>query len=753
MMLRRNSVRPLLPLALLLCGTFLGRSAVAQVLSAPSSSTSENPEITTIIVTARKLGESIQSIPGSITAIDARTLAAAHLTTLDGLNSQVTNLNITQRADNTPDVVLRGVGSYGVVQGVGFYVNDVQQFEGQSVRPMDIERIEVLKGPQGTLFGGSNVGGAIKFVTKLPSDTLTGEGSIEYGRFNQQTVDGVVSGPIVAERLLARLSVFNDRSDGYLDDPTLGKMLPKSNETGGRLTLEYVGDQTKIVFYLSGDHMVSENMNLYYTPPNDHTYLRIYNGGVDGMGPSYRRNLYAPTLAVTHYFGDITFNSISSYFHSSITSAANFDKGALAPFDFLPPPLSSYKPFVDYFQDFGKSVWSQELRLSSSGSSSFKWLAGAFVQRINSNELQIQSLGMNPTPGSPVGVVPLLPGALAPIPASDVEYRHVNRDYAVFGNASYDLGNWTLEAGARISRFDNTMTDTTTSCLPCYGRVKANAVLLPTGSISYHVSKDVMAYVTVARGDEEGDLADNPTGPGTPNQILPFKTEYALSYEAGVKSSLFDRRLTLNAAAFYIDYTNRLFEVGKVSSGGIFTYTTNVGSSRNYGFELEAAAHLPADFTVTAGVGVTEAIFGSAVFTDGNGNPVNALGKTAPNTPAYQATLAVDWRHSLSSDLVLGTRVDSRFVGRSYWDAAGCSALSPGCPYQGHQYDQTAYQVVNAGVSLDVGKHWSAGAHLMNVFDVRYNTFYIDGSESGAPYNIAGINRPRQWLVNLNARF
>jgi iron complex outermembrane receptor protein len=765
MMFRRNSARPLLPLALLLCGSFLGHSAVAQVVSAPSSSTSENPEITTIIVTARKLGENIQSIPESITAIDARTLAAAHLTTLDDLNSQVTNLNITQRADNTPDVVLRGVGTYGVVQGVGFYVNDVQQFDGQTVRPNDIERIEVLKGPQGTLFGGSNVGGAIKYVTKAPTDTLTGEGSIEYGRFNQETVDGAVSGPIVPERLLARLSVFNDRSDGYLSDPTLGKTLPDSNETGGRLTLEYLGDRTKILFYLSGDHIGTENVNLYYTPPDDHTYSLVYKGGVDGTTPSYIRNLYAPTLAITHDFETFTFNTISSYFHSSITSIANFDKGALPSAGLLifgppvPDPSSPLYPFYccqafeNYQQDFGKSVWSQELRLSSSASSSFKWLAGAFIQRINSNALQIQSIGMAPTPGSPVGVVPLLPGALAPIPASDVEYRHVNRDYAIFGNASYDLGNWTFEAGVRVSRFDNTMTDTSSSCGPCYGRVKEDAVLLPTGSISYHFSRDLMAYVTVARGDEEGDLADNPTGPGTPNQVSPFKTEYALSYEAGVKSSLFDRRLTLNAAGFYIDYANRLFEVGKVSSGGIFTYTTNVGSSRNYGFELEAAAHLPADFTVTAGVGVTEAIFGSAVFVDGNGNPVNALGKTAPNTPAYQATLAVDWRHHLSDELLLGARVDSRFVGRSYWDAAGCSALSPGCPYQGHQYDQTAYQVVNAGVSLDVGKHWSAGAHLMNVFDVRYNTFYANGAELGAPYNIAGINRPRQWLVNLNARF
>jgi len=130
MMFKRNSARPLLPLALLSCSTFLGHSAVAQAISAPSSSTSESSEdrLTTIIVTARKLGEDIQSIPESITAIDARTLAAAHLTTLDDLNSLVTNLNITQRADNTPDVVLRGVGTFGVVQGVGFYVNDVQQF-------------------------------------------------------------------------------------------------------------------------------------------------------------------------------------------------------------------------------------------------------------------------------------------------------------------------------------------------------------------------------------------------------------------------------------------------------------------------------------------------------------------------------------------------------------------------------------------------------------------------------------------------
>jgi iron complex outermembrane receptor protein len=115
-----------------------------------------------IIVTARKRSETMQDIPESIEALGAQELANAHVTKLDDLGGLIANLNIVTRADNSPDVVLRGVGSFGVVNGVGFYADDVQLFDGQTVRPDDLERIEVLKGPQGTLYGGSNIGGAIK---------------------------------------------------------------------------------------------------------------------------------------------------------------------------------------------------------------------------------------------------------------------------------------------------------------------------------------------------------------------------------------------------------------------------------------------------------------------------------------------------------------------------------------------------------------------------------------------------------------
>jgi iron complex outermembrane receptor protein len=734
MIIQRNARRRLPALATLLGSTILGHATFAAEASTPQPF---GPRLEEVIVTARKQSENVQEIPESITAIDSRTITEEHLVTLDDFNSLVTNINIVQRADNTPDVVIRGVGTFGVVQGVGFYVNDVQQFDGQSVRPDDIDRIEVLKGPQGTLFGGSNVGGAIKYVTKLPSETPTAEATFEYGAFNERTEDGVVSGPIIPGRLLARLSAFNDQSDGYLFDSIFNRNLPGSEEAGGRLTLEYLQGRTKAVFYYSMDYIDSENMNLYYTPPNDHTYQPIYNGGVNGTVPHFRRYLYSPTLEITHDFGDVLLTSISSYFHSAITSTGNLDKGAFYALFGLPIA-------IDYPQDFGKSVWSQELRLSSNGGSPFNWLVGAFIQEIGSTGTQIQNVYQVATIGSPVGETLLQ--------SVDTVYNHKNQDFAIFGNASYDLARWTFEGGLRVGYFNNTMTDTSGNCLPCYGRVSATDVL-PKGSIDYHFSKDVMGYFTVARGDEEGDLTDNPNDVNV-NEVLPFKTEFALSYEVGVKSSLFDHRLTLNVAGFYIDYTNRIFEVGKIgSSGGIFTYNANVGSSHNYGFEVEFAARPTSELSFTGGVGVTKAEFGPAAILDGYGNPLNTNGHPGPDTPEYQATLAADWRHRLSDKLVLNARVDSRFVGLSYWSAAGCNALSPGCPYQGYDAVQRPYQIVGAGVSLDIGRHFSVGAHVSNLFDVRYNTLYSDLSESGAPYNIAGINGPRRWVVSVTARY
>src|ERR1700722_3167602 len=213
--------------ALLLCltgGTVFLTTAQAQISAQTPSTPSEADTytLTEIVITARKREETIQSIPESVVAISAQVLEDAHITAIDDLGGLVSNLNIATQSDNTPGVVLRGIASFGVVQGVGFYANDVQMYDGQTVRPDDLERIEVLKGPQGTLYGGNNIGGAIKYITKLPTDTFEGSTSFEAGNYGTQTYSVIVSGPLYApnpELLEGRLSVYDTRSDGFLYDP------------------------------------------------------------------------------------------------------------------------------------------------------------------------------------------------------------------------------------------------------------------------------------------------------------------------------------------------------------------------------------------------------------------------------------------------------------------------------------------------------------------------------------------------------
>src|SRR5260370_39573098 len=152
-----HTFRLLPPIMLLLCATAIGQIGAVRVAWSNPSTGPTDAVLGEVVVTARKYEENTQAVPESVTVIGADTIVNSHLTRLDDLNSLVSNLNIVERADNTPDVVLRGVGTFGIGQGIGFYVNDVQQFEGQTERPETIDQRQVLKGQQGSLSGASKI--------------------------------------------------------------------------------------------------------------------------------------------------------------------------------------------------------------------------------------------------------------------------------------------------------------------------------------------------------------------------------------------------------------------------------------------------------------------------------------------------------------------------------------------------------------------------------------------------------------------
>ncbi|MCY4013022.1 MAG: TonB-dependent receptor plug domain-containing protein, partial [Gammaproteobacteria bacterium] len=225
---------------------FAVNPAGAQEAEAQGASASDALEV--VIVTARKREESLLEIPESVAAISGADIDRQNLKGLEQIGFQVPNLNLSMRLDGFPNVSIRGLGSFGNTQGVGFYLDDTQIFSDASSRFGDLERVEVLKGPQGTLYGGSNIGGAVKFVSARPdSEAVSGRVKLLGGEQGTMDLEGSVNLPLGDGGWAVRAFAFAAEDDGYLinqnparvngmraDNPTnVGAV----TESGGRISI------------------------------------------------------------------------------------------------------------------------------------------------------------------------------------------------------------------------------------------------------------------------------------------------------------------------------------------------------------------------------------------------------------------------------------------------------------------------------------------------------------------------------------
>jgi iron complex outermembrane receptor protein len=715
----RGGLRALRSVALLAVGWLAAGASAAPVAVSGASAEAANPSssdtgLGEIVVTARKRTEDVQAIPEVVEVVTAEELDRAHVTIIDDLGDIVSNLNITTRADHTPDVVMRGVGAFGVTHGVGFYQDDVQLFDGQTVQLEDLERVEVLKGPQGTLYGGSNIGGAIKYVSKLPTDDFEGRVALEKGNYGTETASGMVSGALVPGVLDARASGYFTTTDGYINDTTLGRTVDNGQEFGGRGILKYHAADTTLLLFLNVDRTHTGAENLYYRPnnPTDYSY-----DVADGTPPQFLRSIYSATLNVQQELGyGLELTSISSFFESFIDAVTDVDKGPV--------------PFLTNYASSRQTVESEELRLGNSAAGPLKWLAGLFVQGNDLPRAFSDSRSFN---GDPSNVASYSNPALYSDQLVNPQQQH--RDYALFGNVQYVLNPWTLEGGLRLDYDNSSMTDPLNSIAAGQHATE----VMPKLSLSYQASSTIMTYATVSRGFEPGDLTEGADALGNP-VIDRYRPETTWNYEVGLKSSFHDR-FRFNAALFYVDYRDRLFQSNRLELGQFVNVVTNIGASKNYGAETDFTARLTHDLTLEGSLGFTRAVWGNVPYIDPDLNyaAVNLNGRIGPNTPSYQGSLALDWSHSLSDSISVGARVDATAIGSQYWDVTD-------------HYSQPAYRLVNAGVRFAVS-HFELSGHISNAFNAQYNTAYISAAEVGAPFNVAGIGRPRLYTVKLTYRF
>jgi len=272
------------------------------------------------------------------------------------------------------------------------------------------------------------------------------------------------------------------------------------------------------------------------------------------------------------------------------------------------------------------------VRLANTGDGALKWLVGLFAQA-NDPSVFTNTVSFNGDPSNPASL-----GDPTQYSAQNTDVVQRHREYALFGNVSYSLAKWTFETGLRADYNNSSLQD------PIYASPASSMARSPAEvSVSYHVDKDVMGYATISRGFQPGDLVEEFNVQGNPYAGR-YRPETTWNYELGLKSTFFDR-LRFNAAVFYIDYRDRLFQTVALEQNQFVQLTKNIGASRNYGGEFDFSARLTQDLLFTASFGVTKAIWGNVPYFDLDLNqPTNLSGRTAPYAPDYQGSVSLDCR-------------------------------------------------------------------------------------------------------------
>ena len=702
-----------------------------------------------IIVTARKREENVLEIPESLATFSGTLIERANINGLEDIGLLVPNLYMSRRLDGFPNVSIRGLGGFGNTQGVGFYLDDVQMFSDASSRFGDLERIEVLKGPQGILYGGANIGGAVKFVAQRP-DPEAFSARVKALAGTDGYYDGEVQLNIpLGTNWAARLFGFAETDDSFLtnlNSPRLNGGVNNNDPDVGQ------SEKYGIRATLAGD--ITDRFSVYAAVryndldgPNN-----IWNVELDGnlthtsvvdtsFSPRHKRQTLAASLELAYEFENFTLTSISSYTDTDSDRQTDLD--------------ISQEFVLDLFRPHRLDVLTQELRFTSTGAGPLQWQAGAYFldyeRDMNSELLVLGGFGFLDPDFCPCP--PPLDATeqalLVALPFEDSLRKR--QQVAGFANVSYRWNSLELAGGVRVDRWESERTNRDTVIS---GR-QAETEVLGRGSIAWFFDDDrSMVYGLVSQGFEPGDF--NLTNFDGVDSLFGFGPEEATQYEIGYKGRLLSDRMTLTLAAFFIDYKDRQFELQTAdpTTGAVIEGIVNVGDSEQTGLEGDVVWSVNENWTLSAGFGYIDAEWDGGTVSPITGADLS--GQTPPNAADWSATAAVDYSRELSADTRLFGRLQLRHKGEASTNAQFFDAPGDDFPF----WDNPDFTVVDLGVGVD-WQNWEFGIHVENLFDEDY---YIDVQEfpnfagsalAGSPgaIIIGTLEQPRRIVGSVQYRF
>jgi iron complex outermembrane receptor protein len=731
--------------AILLAATMATLPAAAGAQAPPSG-------LENITVTAQKRSQKTQDIPITITVLDSKKLAKLDVQSSDQLAEFVPAVQIAMPSGrgNQPLINIRGIGlndtNTNNAGPNGVYVDEVYEATpaGQTFQTFDLSRVEVLKGPQGTLYGRNTTGGAINYVTAKPTDDFHASEDLQYGSFDTVTTQTVINGQL-APKIDGRLAVFYDYSAGYFSDLTDG------NKTNGNNDLAYRGelklDPTDDLSILLNFHGGNVNRR-----PDEYKQVGVLNGALGGectdamigagdctdlfgyKAPSdfykgfYNRdqNLYVNALGgsirADYRLGDISLTSLTAYETSHKLHPEDTDAD---PYDLI--QINYGVRSTDITQEFR----------ATGGGTNYHWLAGLYGldEHLQQNQpidiLTDIDQVIGPLIGDPFignGLAERAQTLNGQFTESVAAYGQA--DYEVFPGARLTLGgrltyeHKSFDAFSEAS-FENNGFFPPYSTLYNISENLANRAASWRAAFDYKLLPKVLTYASISTGFKSGGFNGGFLANDVPDalaQLKPIKPEYITAYEIGLKSDLLQNAVRFNAAGFYYDYrdeqTYNLIQAPS-SSGGIvlpLTVLTNAPTATIKGAEFELDATPIANLTTSASLSYVDATLGQFESDAGSGPPQNLTGKELPNAPRWNVILQGDYAYPLPHGDMLDLSGTASYRSHQFFESNNDPLVA-----------QNGYWLLDARLGYQTAsKHWEVAVIGKNLTGTKYLNFSND---------------------------
>lgn len=720
----------------------------------------EAKQLEAVTVSARRRDESMEKVPVAVSAFSGEDLKDLQANSIDGLQGAVPNLNIVQGrgSSSAVNVFIRGIGQPDALQtfdpGVGMYVDDVyySRIQGALISLFDVERVEVLRGPQGTLYGKNSTGGAIKVVTKKPGENNESVVEATVGNYGRREGKFYVNGKL-GGAWSASLAGAVTKTDGYVEDPAThheyndedtkavrGKLrFHPSDSFDAILSLDYTKQNTGLTLGQPVSTLVQTDVVLgpvvLYTPDPSKKY-------------DFRsRTSFSPDKGQTLKHGGVSLNlDWKLDEHWSLKSISAFRK--LDSRSYIDIDATQFE-LGDVLVDFHQKQASQELQLQYDNGSNLQAVYGLYYLRetVPSHQEAYAS--------------DLFAAFRTPITfLRTIDDDLTTTTYAAFAHANWEfVPSWSLAAGVRYSS-DHKDYDRTTSTFwgkpftainetVAFDASKRWNAWTPTVSLQKQFNPQTMVYASASRGFKSGGFN------GRANAVAETKTaeynpEYVWTYELGMKWRSADNKLQANVAAFHSDYTDFQARVSEVQNPGAITPTfafpvINAAKLKMDGIEFEGAAVLGQGTRLSAQLGYLDARY--ARFVDARLDPSNPaynplLHKHVPFSPKFTGRVALAQSFNFGDGSAITLGGDYSYRTDTWLSVDNYAALS-----------QNAYGLVGLfGVYDSANGHWQVRTGVRNLTDKVYKT---DGQEFSSVANIrtAYYGMPRNWYASVRYNF